>query len=85
METGWHEGYVLFALHSLLKKSTFQKSTHGNSISRFELGKLYKKWYLDLAPKAADLSRCGYMPSDLYKLNSAYGTQEELRHWEMLY
>ncbi|KAI3708906.1 hypothetical protein L2E82_38465 [Cichorium intybus] len=46
----------------------------------FELGKLYKKWYLDLAPKAADLSRCGYMPSDLYKLNSAYGTQEELRY-----
>nr|XP_043631964.1 alpha-amylase 3, chloroplastic-like [Erigeron canadensis] len=56
-----------------------------------------KKWYMDLAPKAADLSRCGitavwlppptesvapqgYMPSDLYNLNSAYGTQEELKH-----
>ncbi|XP_071707052.1 probable alpha-amylase 2 [Rutidosis leptorrhynchoides] len=56
-----------------------------------------KKWYMDLAPKAADLSRCGitavwlppptesvapqgYMPSDLYNLNSAYGTQEELKY-----
>lgn len=56
-----------------------------------------KKWYQDLAPKAADLSRCGitavwlppptesvapqgYMPSDLYNLNSAYGTQDDLKH-----
>ncbi|XP_024963847.1 uncharacterized protein LOC112504124, partial [Cynara cardunculus var. scolymus] len=56
-----------------------------------------RRWYLDLAPKAADLSRCGitavwlppptesvapqgYMPSDLYNLNSAYGTQEELKY-----
>lgn len=56
-----------------------------------------KRWYLDLAPKAADLSRCGvtavwlppptesvapqgYMPSDLYNLNSAYGSVEELKH-----
>lgn len=56
-----------------------------------------KQWYLDLAPKAADLSRCGvtavwlppptesvapqgYMPSDLYNLNSAYGSVEELKH-----
>lgn len=56
-----------------------------------------KKWYLDLAPKAADLSRCGitsvwlppptesvapqgYMPSDLYNLNSAYGSVEELKY-----
>ncbi|KAD7479496.1 hypothetical protein E3N88_02632 [Mikania micrantha] len=55
-----------------------------------------KRWYQDLAPKAADLSNCGitavwlppptesvapqgYMPSDLYNLNSAYGTQEELK------
>ncbi|KAJ0704293.1 putative alpha-amylase [Helianthus annuus] len=55
-----------------------------------------KRWYLDLAPKAADLSKCGitsvwlppptesvapqgYMPSDLYNLNSSYGTQEELK------
>ncbi|KAJ7565715.1 hypothetical protein O6H91_02G072300 [Diphasiastrum complanatum] len=55
-----------------------------------------RKWYLELAPKAADLSHCGittvwlppptqsvapqgYMPSDLYNLNSAYGTQEELK------
>ncbi|GJV92208.1 probable alpha-amylase 2 isoform X2 [Tanacetum coccineum] len=56
-----------------------------------------KKWYQDLAPKAADLSRCGitavwlppptesvapqgYMPSDLYNLNSAYGTQDDLKY-----
>ncbi|XP_058070368.1 uncharacterized protein LOC131219319 isoform X2 [Magnolia sinica] len=56
-----------------------------------------RKWYLDLAPKAADLSQCGitavwlppptesvapqgYMPSDLYNLNSAYGSEEELKH-----
>lgn len=56
-----------------------------------------KQWYLDLAPKAADLSKCGitsvwlppptesvapqgYMPSDLYNLNSAYGTEEELKY-----
>ncbi|PSR87722.1 Alpha-amylase [Actinidia chinensis var. chinensis] len=56
-----------------------------------------RKWYLELAPKAADLSQCGitavwlppptesvapqgYMPSDLYNLNSAYGSEEELQH-----
>lgn len=55
-----------------------------------------RQWYLELAPKAADLSHSGitavwfppptesvapqgYMPSDLYNLNSAYGTEEELR------
>lgn len=56
-----------------------------------------RRWYLELAPKAADLSQSGitavwfppptesvapqgYMPSDLYNLNSAYGTVEELKH-----
>lgn len=56
-----------------------------------------KKWYLELGPKAADLSSCGittiwfppptqsvspqgYMPGDLYNLNSAYGTEEELKN-----
>ncbi|KAG8384623.1 hypothetical protein BUALT_Bualt04G0137100 [Buddleja alternifolia] len=56
-----------------------------------------RQWYLDLAPKAADLSRSGmtaiwfppptesvapqgYMPSDLYNLNSAYGSEEELKY-----
>ncbi|KAL8044186.1 hypothetical protein ABFX02_08G030400 [Erythranthe guttata] len=56
-----------------------------------------RQWYLDLAPKAADLSRSGitavwfppptesvapqgYMPSDLYNLNSAYGSVEELKY-----
>lgn len=56
-----------------------------------------KKWYLELEPKAADLSSCGittiwfppptqsvspqgYMPGDLYNLNSAYGSEEELKH-----
>ncbi|XP_009796197.1 uncharacterized protein [Nicotiana sylvestris] len=55
-----------------------------------------RQWYLELANKAADLSRSGitavwfppptesvapqgYMPSDLYNLNSAYGSVEELR------
>ncbi|XP_016508039.2 uncharacterized protein LOC107825671 isoform X2 [Nicotiana tabacum] len=55
-----------------------------------------REWYLELANKAADLSRSGitavwfppptesvapqgYMPSDLYNLNSAYGSVEELR------
>lgn len=55
-----------------------------------------RQWYLELASKAADLSRCGitsvwfppptesvapqgYMPSDLYNLNSAYGSLEELK------
>ncbi|KAK4710451.1 hypothetical protein R3W88_004964 [Solanum pinnatisectum] len=55
-----------------------------------------RQWYLELANKAADLSRCGitsvwfppptesvapqgYMPSDLYNLNSAYGSLEELK------
>ncbi|XP_019244553.1 PREDICTED: uncharacterized protein LOC109224428 isoform X1 [Nicotiana attenuata] len=55
-----------------------------------------KQWYLELANKAADLSRSGitavwfppptesvapqgYMPSDLYNLNTAYGSVEELR------
>ncbi|ERM99977.1 hypothetical protein AMTRI_Chr10g224780 [Amborella trichopoda] len=55
-----------------------------------------RRWYLELAPKAADLSHCGitavwlppptesvapqgYMPSDLYNLNSAYGTVDELK------
>ncbi|KAK9090846.1 hypothetical protein Sjap_024023 [Stephania japonica] len=56
-----------------------------------------RKWYLELSPKAADLSHSGitavwippptesvapqgYMPSDLYNLNSAYGSEEELKH-----
>ncbi|WCJ25592.1 Alpha-amylase [Euphorbia peplus] len=56
-----------------------------------------RQWYLELAPKAADLSKCGitsvwlppptesvapqgYMPSDLYNLNSAYGSEEELKY-----
>ncbi|KAH7532721.1 hypothetical protein FEM48_Zijuj04G0052300 [Ziziphus jujuba var. spinosa] len=56
-----------------------------------------RQWYLELAPKAADLSKSGvtavwlppptesvapqgYMPSDLYNLNSAYGSEEELKH-----
>lgn len=56
-----------------------------------------RQWYVELATKAADLSRCGitavwfppptesvapqgYMPSDLYNLTSAYGTEEELKH-----
>ncbi|TQD72841.1 hypothetical protein C1H46_041623 [Malus baccata] len=66
-----------------------------------------RQWYLDLAPKAADLSKIGvtavwfppptesvapqefvtnmkwppgYMPSDLYNLNSSYGTVDELKH-----
>lgn len=56
-----------------------------------------RRWYLDLAPKAADLSQSGitavwlppptqsvapqgYMPSDLYNLNSAYGSVEELKY-----
>ncbi|XXG46633.1 hypothetical protein AAC387_Pa02g1430 [Persea americana] len=56
-----------------------------------------RRWYLEMAPKAADLSQSGitavwlppptesvapqgYMPSDLYNLNSAYGSQEELKH-----
>ncbi|KAK1317361.1 hypothetical protein QJS10_CPA05g00937 [Acorus calamus] len=55
-----------------------------------------RKWYQELAPKAADLSQSGmtavwlppptqsvapqgYMPSDLYNLNSAYGTEDELK------
>ncbi|KAL2634517.1 hypothetical protein R1flu_005996 [Riccia fluitans] len=55
-----------------------------------------RRWYLELAPKAADLKQCGittiwmppptesvapqgYMPGDLYNLNSAYGTVEELK------
>lgn len=55
-----------------------------------------RRWYLELAPKAADLSQSGitavwfppptesvapqgYMPSDLYNLNSAYGSVEELK------
>ncbi|CAN4081647.1 unnamed protein product [Withania somnifera] len=56
-----------------------------------------RQWYLELANKASDLSRCGitavwfppptesvapqgYMPSDLYNLNSAYGSLEELKN-----
>ncbi|XP_057993749.1 uncharacterized protein LOC110658900 isoform X2 [Hevea brasiliensis] len=56
-----------------------------------------RRWYMELAPKAADLSQCGvtavwfppptesvapqgYMPSDLYNLNSAYGSVEELKY-----
>lgn len=56
-----------------------------------------RKWYLDLEPRARDLSSCGittvwfppptqsvspqgYMPGDLYNLNSAYGCEEELKH-----
>ncbi|GKU97338.1 hypothetical protein SLEP1_g10500 [Rubroshorea leprosula] len=56
-----------------------------------------RQWYLELAPKSADLSQSGitavwlppptesvapqgYMPSDLYNLNSAYGSNEELKH-----
>ncbi|KAK9924938.1 hypothetical protein M0R45_033279 [Rubus argutus] len=56
-----------------------------------------RQWYLDLAPKASDLSKIGvtavwfppptesvapqgYMPSDLYNLNSSYGTEEELKY-----
>lgn len=56
-----------------------------------------RQWYLEMAPKAADLSKSGitavwlppptqsvapqgYMPSDLYNLDSAYGTKEELKH-----
>nr|GMD58758.1 Alpha-amylase isozyme 2A [Ipomoea batatas] len=56
-----------------------------------------RQWYLELAPKAADLSRSGvtavwfppptesvapqgYMPSDLYNLNSAYGSVDDLKH-----
>ncbi|KAH7425704.1 hypothetical protein KP509_11G067000 [Ceratopteris richardii] len=56
-----------------------------------------KKWYLELGPKAADISSCGittiwfppptesvspqgYMPGDLYNLNSAYGTEDELKN-----
>ncbi|KAL6011982.1 hypothetical protein ACLOJK_002449 [Asimina triloba] len=58
---------------------------------------IQRKWYLELAPKAADLSQSGitsvwfppptesvapqgYMPSDLYNLNSAYGSEEELKY-----
>ncbi|XP_027349643.1 uncharacterized protein LOC113861187 isoform X1 [Abrus precatorius] len=56
-----------------------------------------RRWYLELANKAADLSHCGvtavwlppptesvspqgYMPSDLYNLNSSYGSVEELKY-----
>lgn len=56
-----------------------------------------RRWYLELASKAADLSRSGvtavwfppptesvapqgYMPSDLYNLNSAYGSEDELKN-----
>ncbi|KDP27239.1 hypothetical protein JCGZ_19938 [Jatropha curcas] len=56
-----------------------------------------RRWYVELAPKAADLYQSGvtavwfppptesvapqgYMPSDLYNLNSAYGTEEELKY-----
>ncbi|KAI3767189.1 hypothetical protein L2E82_17277 [Cichorium intybus] len=39
-----------------------------------------KNWYLDLDPKAADLCRCGYMPSDLYNLKSTYWTQVDLNY-----
>lgn len=56
-----------------------------------------RRWYLELAAKAADLSHCGvtavwlppptqsvspqgYMPSDLYNLNSSYGSVEELKY-----
>ncbi|KAH8963684.1 hypothetical protein BDL97_04G026300 [Sphagnum fallax] len=55
-----------------------------------------RDWWLELSPKAADLSRCGittiwlpppthsvapqgYMPGDLYNMNSAYGTEDELK------
>jgi alpha-amylase len=55
-----------------------------------------RDWWVELAPKAADLSKCGittiwlpppthsvapqgYMPGDLYNLNSAYGTEDELK------
>ncbi|KAH7673439.1 Alpha-amylase protein [Dioscorea alata] len=55
------------------------------------------RWYMELAPKAKDLSQSGitavwfppptesvapqgYMPSDLYNLNSSYGSIEELKH-----
>ncbi|KAA0066555.1 uncharacterized protein E6C27_scaffold25G001200 [Cucumis melo var. makuwa] len=56
-----------------------------------------RRWYLELAAKASDLSQSGitavwlppptesvapqgYMPSDLYNLNSSYGTEEELKY-----
>ncbi|XP_068656894.1 uncharacterized protein [Aristolochia californica] len=56
-----------------------------------------RRWYTELTPKAADLSKSGitavwfppptesvapqgYMPSDLYNLNSAYGSEDELKH-----
>lgn len=56
-----------------------------------------RKWYLELAPRAADMAACGittiwlppptesvspqgYMPVDLYNLNSSYGTIEELKY-----
>ncbi|GJP55033.1 hypothetical protein CLOM_g14020 [Closterium sp. NIES-68] len=55
-----------------------------------------RDWYLELAPRAADLAACGitavwlppptesvspqgYMPVDLYNLNSCYGTKEQLQ------
>ncbi|CAI5513187.1 unnamed protein product [Closterium sp. Naga37s-1] len=56
-----------------------------------------RDWYLELAPRAADLAACGvtavwlppptesvspqgYMPVDLYNLNSCYGTKEQLQY-----
>ncbi|XP_022997780.1 uncharacterized protein LOC111492635 [Cucurbita maxima] len=56
-----------------------------------------RRWYLELAAKASDLSQSGitavwlppptesvapqgYMPSDLYNLNSSYGSEEELKY-----
>lgn len=55
-----------------------------------------RDWYLELAPKAADMAACGitsvwlppptesvspqgYMPVDLYNLNSSYGSKEQLQ------
>eukprot|EP00250_Pteridium_aquilinum_P027772 c3573_g1_i1 orf=286-3306(+) len=94
-------------LEKTLKKETAKKlqqvSEPGTGSGReivfqgFNWESWRKKWYLELGPKAADLSSCGittiwfppptqsvspqgYMPGDLYNLNSAYGSEEELKN-----
>ncbi len=36
-----------------------------------------------LPPPTDSVSQQGYMPTDLYNLNSRYGSEDELRRWGM--
>lgn len=75
IETGFHTLAQAFNWESHRQKWWQKVAVEG---SKFATLGFTVVW---LPPPTASVAPQGYMPLDLYNLNSAYGSEEDLRRW----